>query len=195
MEKPELQALPTIRDRMSFLYVEHSKINRQDGAVTITDARGTVHAPAASLTVLMLGPGTEVSHRAMELLGDSGASVIWVGEHGVRYYAHGRTLTNSARLLIRQAELVTNVRSRAAVAKSSVPRVSRGDPRLEIEPHQIVGFDAPTNRRSASSVSQMTRTMQRNIALTDRAAILMWFITGSTSETHAIRVTRSPSRA
>lgn len=117
MEKPEIQALPTIRDRMSFLYLERCLLNRQDGAITVTDARGTVHVPAASLSVLMLGPGTNVSHRAMELIGDAGTSVVWVGEHGVRYYAHGRPLTHSAHLLIRQAELVSNVRTRVAVAR------------------------------------------------------------------------------
>jgi CRISPR-associated protein Cas1 len=117
MEKPKLQALPTIRDRLSFLYLEHCMLNRQNGAITVTDARGTVHVPAASISVLLLGPGTNVSHRAMELIGDAGTSVIWVGEHGVRYYAHGRPLTHSARLLIRQAELVSNVRTRVAVAR------------------------------------------------------------------------------
>lgn len=115
IEKPKLQALPQIRDRLSFL--EHCMINRQDGAITVVDARGTVHVPAASLGVLMLGPGTNISHRAIELIGSTGTSIIWVGEHGVRYYAHGQPLTHSARLLIQQATLVTNVRSRAAVAR------------------------------------------------------------------------------
>lgn len=91
MIKPDLRALPTIKERMTFLYVERCLVSRQDSAVSITDARGTAYAPAASLGVLMLGPGTNISHRAVELLGDSGASVIWVGEHGVRYYAHGRS--------------------------------------------------------------------------------------------------------
>jgi CRISPR-associated protein Cas1 len=117
MKKPDLQALPRIKDRISFLYLEHCLINRQDGAITVTDARGTVHIPAASLSVLLLGPGTNISHRAIELIGDAGTSMIWVGEHGVRYYAHGRPLTHSARLLIRQAELVSNVRTRVAVAR------------------------------------------------------------------------------
>ena len=117
LKKPELQTLPVVRDRLSFLYVERCKINRQDGAVTITDVRGTVHVPAAKIGVLLLGPGTDISHRAMELIGDSGTSVVWIGEHGVRYYAHGRCLTHSARLLIRQAELVSNTRSRLSVAR------------------------------------------------------------------------------
>lgn len=117
LKKPDLQALPQIRDRISFLYLERCLVNRQDGAITVTDARGTVHVPAAALSVLLSGPGTNVSHRAMELIGNSGTSVIWVGEHGVRYYAHGRPLTNSARLLIKQAQLVSNVRTRIAVAR------------------------------------------------------------------------------
>ena len=58
-----------------------------------------------------------MTHRAMELIGDSGVSVLWVGEHGVRYYAGGRALTHRANLLIRQAELVSNVRLRLGVVR------------------------------------------------------------------------------
>lgn len=89
-EKPELQELPRIGERMSFIYLEYCRISRTDSAVTSTDKRGTVSIPAASIGALLLGPGTSITHRAMELLGDCGASVLWVGENGVRYYAHGR---------------------------------------------------------------------------------------------------------
>ena len=115
--KPDLHTLPTVKERMTFLYVERCLVNRQDGAVSITDSRGTAYVPAASLGVLMLGPGTNISHRAVELLGDSGTSVIWVGERGVRYYAHGKPLTHSSRLIVAQAELVSNKRRRLAVAR------------------------------------------------------------------------------
>lgn len=117
IEKPELQALPQIKERISYLYLEHCVINRKDCAITVADMRGIVHVPAAAISVLLLGPGSNVTHRAMELLGDAGTTVVWVGERGVRYYAHGRPLTHSAKLLIRQAELVSNVRSRVAVAR------------------------------------------------------------------------------
>jgi CRISPR-associated protein Cas1 len=117
-ERAELQELPQIKERVSFLYLERCLISRQDSAITVTDERGTVHMPAASLGVVMLGPGTNISHRAMELISDTGTSVVWVGERGVRYYAHGRPLTHSSRLLIAQAALVSNTRSRLAVARS-----------------------------------------------------------------------------
>ena len=105
MKKPELQQLPVISDRMTFLYLEHCKISREEGAITVRDQEGIVHIPAASITVLLLGPGTDVSHRAMELIGNMGVSVIWAGEHGVRYYAHGRSLNSHTRLLEKQAKL------------------------------------------------------------------------------------------
>lgn len=117
MERPELHALPTMRERISFLYLERCLVSRQDNAITVTDLRGTVHVPAAALSVILLGPGTNISHRAIELIGDTGASVLWIGEHGVRYYAHGRPLTHSSHLLTAQAALVSNTRCRLAVAR------------------------------------------------------------------------------
>lgn len=117
MAQPELQALPQIGDRMTFLYLERCVLNRQDSAITVTDDQGTVFVPAAAISVLLLGPGTKVTHRAMELIGDAGVSILWVGEHGVRYYAGGRALTHRAELLIRQAELVSNTRLRLGVVR------------------------------------------------------------------------------
>lgn len=117
MIRPDIQDLPQIADRMTFIYLEHCKINRQDSAITVLNEKGIVHIPSAVISVLMLGPGTEVSHRAMELIGDSGISVCWIGEHGVRYYAGGRPLTHSSRLILKQAELVTNQRKHAEIVR------------------------------------------------------------------------------
>ena len=117
MIRPDLQALPQVRDRMTFLYLEHCTLGRQDGAITVTDEKGIVQIPAAGISVLLLGPGTRVTHRAMELMGDAGVGAVWVGEHGVRYYAHGRPLTTHSRMLIRQAELVSNHRKHLDVVR------------------------------------------------------------------------------
>ena len=117
IKRPDLQTLPTIKERISYLYVERCLVSRQDGAITISDSRGTAYLPAASLGVLMIGPGTSISHRAIELAGDVGMCIVWVGEQGVRYYAHGRPLTTSSRMIVKQAALVTNTRSRLSVAR------------------------------------------------------------------------------
>ena len=117
MIRPEIQMLPQVADRLTFLYLERCVLNRQDSAITVADDRGTVFVPAAAISVIMLGPGTKITHRAMELIGDAGVTVIWVGEHGVRYYASGRPLTHHAALLQRQAELVSNMRMHLNVVR------------------------------------------------------------------------------
>lgn len=117
MEKPTLQELPQIATRLSFLYLEHCQLSREDGAILVRDDLGTVRIPAASISTLLLGPGTSVTHRAMELIGDAGVGIVWVGEHGVRFYASGRPLTHRAHLLIQQARLVSNQRLHLAVVR------------------------------------------------------------------------------
>lgn len=117
MEKPTLQELPQIATRLSFLYLEHCQLSREDSAILVRDDLGTVRIPAASISTLLLGPGTSVTHRAMELIGDAGVGIVWVGEHGVRFYASGRPLTHRAHLLIQQARLVSNQRLHLAVVR------------------------------------------------------------------------------
>lgn len=82
-EKTDILELPQVKDRMTFLYLEHCDISRQDGAIKVVDQEGVVLVPGAMISVIMLGPGTSITHRAMELIGDIGVSTIWVGEKGV----------------------------------------------------------------------------------------------------------------
>lgn len=112
-----LPQLVRTQDRLTFLYLEHCLVHRDANAIIARDAKGTVHIPAATLGVLLLGPGTSVSQQAMVLLAESGSTAVWVSEQGVRYYAHGRSLARSSRLLEAQASLVSSVRSRLRVAR------------------------------------------------------------------------------
>ena len=153
-KRPGLLELPQVSDRITFMYVEHSKINRQDSAITVTDKRGIARIPAAMISVLMLGPGTEVTHRAMELIGDTGTSIIWVGERGVRFYAHGRALTRSNRLLERQAKLVSNRRSRLGVARKMYQLRFPNEDVSQLTMQQLRGREGARVRQIYSKYSQ-----------------------------------------
>ena len=154
--RPELQALPQIKDRMTFLYLEHCTLGRQDGAITVTDDRGIVHIPAAAITVLLLGPGTRVTHRAIELMGDSGVGIVWVGEHGVRYYAHGRPLTTRVNLLLRQAELVSNTRKHLDVVRKMYQLRFPNEDVSHLTMQQLRGREGSRVRRAYRAASQKT---------------------------------------
>lgn len=105
-KKTSLKELPKISDRISFLYIEHAKINRIDSAITIVDSKGVIRIPAAMLGVILLGPGTDISHRAVELIGDTGTSMVWVGERGVRQYAHGRAFSSFNKIVGETSKIV-----------------------------------------------------------------------------------------
>jgi CRISPR-associated protein Cas1 len=111
----DLHDLPKIRDSLSYLYLEHGHVEKQDQAVEFIDKQGRTMVPAAALTVLMLGPGTSVTHAAIRALADNGCLVAWVGEEGVRFYAQGVGETRKAYHLLRQAELASDPRKRMDV--------------------------------------------------------------------------------
>ncbi|GHF61414.1 type I-E CRISPR-associated endonuclease Cas1e [Streptomyces thermodiastaticus] len=112
------QELTRAGDRISFIYLERCTVHREDNAITATDADGVTHIPSATIGTLLLGPGTRVTHQAMSVLGECGAGVVWVGEQGVRFYAGGRALTRSSRLVEAQATAWANRRTRLAVARA-----------------------------------------------------------------------------
>lgn len=115
--RAEPHDLHRVTDRVSSLYVERTHIDRDENAVILVNKERTVRVPAALIAVLLLGPGTRITHPAVTLLGDSGTSVCWVGEHGVRMYAAGLGPSRGTRLLMRQAWLVSRVQERLGVAR------------------------------------------------------------------------------
>jgi CRISP-associated protein Cas1 len=142
-----ISQLARAQDRLTFLYLEHCVVHRDANAITARDARGVVHIPAATLGALLLGPGTTVSQQAMVLLADSGSTAVWVGEQGVRYYAHGRSLARSARLLEAQASLVSNTRSRLRVARAMYAMRFPGEDTSGLTMQQLRGREGARVRR------------------------------------------------
>lgn len=151
-----LHQLVRAEDRLTFLYLEHCVVHRDANAITARDTRGTVHIPAATLGALLLGPGTTVSQQAMVLLAESGSTAVWVGEHGVRYYAHGRTLARSSRLLLAQAELVTNRSSRLRVAREMYAMRFRGEDTSGLTMQQLRGREGARVRRIYKEQAERT---------------------------------------
>lgn len=113
----DLHLLPKFRDSLSFLYVEHARIDRHENAIAFYDAGGMTPVPVASLAVLMLGPGTSVTQAAIRVLAENNCLVIWCGEENVRFYASGMGGTRSAAPLLHQARMASDEDLRLQVVK------------------------------------------------------------------------------
>jgi len=110
-----LRALPKIRDSISTIYLEYGRLKQLKTGVVFENKLGRVAIPVANLCALLLGPGTSVTHRAVHTIGRSGCSVLWVGESGVRFYAHGHGETRKGYALQKQAELAADPAKRMRV--------------------------------------------------------------------------------
>jgi CRISPR-associated protein Cas1 len=114
--RSSLHDLPRFDDKLTYLYVEHAVIEQQDFSIAVHRADGSITAvPAAALAILLLGPGTNLTHAAVKSLAENNYQVLWVGEHGVRFYAQGLGGARSSRNLLRQAFLATQDAARLKV--------------------------------------------------------------------------------
>ena len=131
----DLHQLPKLSDSISYLYVERCIIEQKALAVEKIDKYGRTMIPAANLTVLMLGPGTSITHAAVKSLSENGCGIVWVGEDATRFYAHGNGETRRAYHLLHQARLASNPQTRLAVCKRMYRKRfdEELDPELSIE--------------------------------------------------------------
>lgn len=112
----DLHILPKLRDSLSYIYVEHAIIQRYRNAVEHVNKQGKTALPIASLSVLMLGPGTSITHEAIRLLAENGCSIIWVGDDATKFYAQGLGETRKTYRLLHQARLVSDPEQHRQVA-------------------------------------------------------------------------------
>ncbi|KPI15680.1 CRISPR-associated protein Cas1 [Actinobacteria bacterium OK074] len=150
------QDLYRLEDRVSSLYVERCHIDRDDNAVVLVNKARTVRVPAAFLAVMLVGPGTRITHAAVALLADSGTAVCWVGERGVRMYAAGLGPSRGSQLLLRQAWLVTRPRERLDVARRMYGLRFPGEDTSGLTMQQLRGREGARVRRLYAEHSRRT---------------------------------------
>ena len=112
-----LKILPRFEDGLSFLFIEHCHIESEKKGICSITKEGKTQIPCAELAVLMLGPGSSITHKAIQILALNDCMVLWCGEHGVRFYAEGLGRTRRSKNLILQAKLVSNPNYRLEVVK------------------------------------------------------------------------------
>lgn len=107
-----------IRERVSILFIERTRLDVLDGAFVLVDDAGIrTHIPVGGIACLMLEPGTRVSHAAVALAARAGTLLIWVGEAGVRLYAAGQPGGARSDRLLYQARLALDDEARLRVVR------------------------------------------------------------------------------
>ena len=117
-EKPPLETLTMANERWTPLYLEHGRLEVDDSSVKWIGADRTIfRIPVATVSALMLGPGTTITHAAIKACSDSNTPVCWVGEDGMRFYAFGTTPSHDNERALHQAATHASKTRRAEVAR------------------------------------------------------------------------------
>lgn len=91
-QRPPLDTLTPAKDRWTPIYLEHGRVEIDDAAIKWVSSKGSVcPIPIATVSALILGPGTTVTHAAIKAAAQCNCPVFWLGEDGLRFYAFGIT--------------------------------------------------------------------------------------------------------
>lgn len=94
---------PQSKDRYPLLYFEHGRIEVDDSSVKWVGANRDIYAiPVATISTILLGPGTTVTHESVKAISSSNTTICWVGDDSLRFYAAGITPTADTRNLLQQ---------------------------------------------------------------------------------------------
>lgn len=109
-------------DRHGLLWLSRGELCVVDGCLHFMRGRdsltpGLDQVPHQTVSMILLGPGSSVTHDALRLLARHGTLLAAVGEDGVRSYTAPPLLPDRSDVARRQAELWGNPRRRISVAR------------------------------------------------------------------------------
>ena len=118
-ERPPLETLSPAKDRWTPLYLEHGRLELDDSSVKWIGADGLLcRIPVATVSALILGPGTTVTHAAIKACAESNTPVCWTGEDSFRFYAFGVTPNHNNDMPRLHAEAWADKRHRTEIARA-----------------------------------------------------------------------------
>lgn len=109
-------------DRHGLIWLERGELCVMDGCLHFSSGENTAtqnidQIPHQAVSMILLGPGSRVTHDALRLLARHGTLLAAVGKDGVRSYTAPALMPDRSDYARRQAELWGSPRRRIAVAR------------------------------------------------------------------------------
>jgi CRISPR-associated protein Cas1 len=109
-------------DRHGLVWLDRGRLEVEDGCLRFVTAGGTLESgdyqvPHQAVSIILIGPGSSVTHEALRLLAAHGCALAAIGQGGVRFYTAPPLLPDTSALARRQVQLWANPLLRVAVAR------------------------------------------------------------------------------
>lgn len=111
-------------DRHGLVWLERGRLEVEDGCLRFITAGGgdldpgNYQIPHQAVSIILLGPGSSVTHDALRLLARHGCALAAVGEGAVRSYTAPPLLPDSSAAARSQVTLWADLKSRMEVARA-----------------------------------------------------------------------------
>lgn len=111
-------------DRHGLVWLDRGRLEVEDGCLRFVTAGGgelspgDYQIPHQSLSIILLGPGSSVTHDALRLLARHGCALAAIGEGAVRFYTAPPLMPDSSAIARAQATLWAAPKTRMEVARA-----------------------------------------------------------------------------
>lgn len=111
-------------DRHGLIWLDRGRLEVEDGCLRfVTSGGGELEAgdyqiPHQAISIILLGPGSSVTHDALRLLARHGCALAAIGEGATRFYTAPPLMSDSSAVARAQATLWANPESRMRVARA-----------------------------------------------------------------------------
>lgn len=111
-------------DRHGLVWLDRGRLEVEDGCLRfVCAAGGTLTAgdyqiPHQSVSIILLGPGSSVTHDALRILAAHGCALAAIGTGGIRFYSAPPLLPDTSALARRQVTLWAEPSTRIGVARA-----------------------------------------------------------------------------
>lgn len=110
------------RSRHGLVWLDRGRLQVDSGCLCFVTRGGVLppgeyQIPHQMVSMVLLGPGSSVTHDALRLLGHHGCALAAIGEGGVRHYTAPPLIAATSALARRQADLWASLKTRLEVAR------------------------------------------------------------------------------
>ena len=110
-------------ERHGLIWLDRGRLEVEDGCLRFVTAGGTLAAgdyqiPHQSVSIVLLGPGSSVTHDALRILAAHGCALAAIGTGGIRFYSAPPLLPDTSTLARRQVMLWAEPSARVGVARA-----------------------------------------------------------------------------
>ena len=111
-------------DRHGLLWLERGRLEVEDGCLRFVTAgsrdleSGDYQIPHQSISIILLGPGSSVTHDALRILARHGCALAAIGEGAVRFYTAPPLIPDTSALARSQVRLWADMKTRMEVARA-----------------------------------------------------------------------------